>query len=186
MRANFLVGFALLIGGVAVVLISSALDLELESTALLGVAIGGALALVPDRSPMVRLGGFVAGFLAAWVGYFVRAALLPDTAGGRAVALAVVIVLCVVVATVTLNRLPLWATLLGGATLAGGYETAYVLAPSEVVATSTSAVTTILLTVAVGFFAASLVAPKHPSPAGSRRQNPADNDRFGSTMENAR
>lgn len=186
MRTTLLTGLALLIGGVAVVLIGS--GMELESTALLGVAIGAAVALVPDRAPAVRLGGFLAGFLAAWIGYFVRAALLPDTSGGRAVAVALVLVLCVGLAAVTLNRLPLWSTLLGAAALAGGYEATYAASPAEIVDTSVSAVTTLLITVAVGFLAAALVAPPAATsrPAGARRQDGADRTNLDSMMENAR
>lgn len=44
--------------------------------------------------------------------------------------------------------------------MAGGYESIYELAPSEVVETSMTAVTTILFTVAVGFFAAALAGPQ--------------------------
>ena len=63
--------------------------------ALLGAALGAVVALVPDRTPLVRLGGFAAGFVAAFIGYVLRAALLPDTSAGRAVAVVIVLLLCV-------------------------------------------------------------------------------------------
>ncbi|KRF16051.1 hypothetical protein [Nocardioides sp. Soil796] len=191
-RTNLLTGLALLVAGVLIVLLSSGLDLELESTALMGAALGAVMALVPDRTPLARMTSFLGGFLAAWVGYLVRAALMPDTATGRAVALALVIALCVALVLITLNRLPLWGTLVGAAAMAGGYEASYALAPSEVVDTSMTAVTTILITVAVGFLAASLVAPvtKSSGNGGLRRQtrpSPGDDEvELNSMMENAR
>ena len=79
MRKTLLIGLAVLVAGVLVLMLSSGLDLELESTALMGVAIGAVLALVPDRSAVMRIAGFLAGFAAAWIGYLVRAGYLPDT-----------------------------------------------------------------------------------------------------------
>ncbi len=131
MRRTLMAGGVLAVAAVLVVIVSSALDLELESVALLGGALGAVVALVPDRTPLVRLGGFAAGFVAAWVGYAVRAALLPDTAGGRAVAVGLVVLLCVGITAATMNRLPLWTTLLGTAALSGAYEFTYAAAPPE-------------------------------------------------------
>lgn len=178
MRTTLLTGLALMVAGVAAILIGSGLDLELESAALLGVAIGAVLALAPDRTPVVRIGSFAAGLVIAWVGYFIRAGLLPDTSAGRAVVVAIVLALCTAVAVATMNRAPLWAVLLGAASLAGAYEARYAAAPSEVVDTSVTAVTTILVTVALGFLAAALVAPQPPAAVGSapRRRNKDDED----------
>jgi len=159
MRKTVLAGVVLAVAAVVVVLLSSALDLQLESVALLGGALGAVIALVPDRGPAARLGGFAAGFVAAWIGYAVRAALLPDTAGGRAVAVGLVVLLCVGVTVVSRDRLPLWSTLLGTAALSGAYELTYAAAPPEFLSTSVSTATTLLLNVAVGFLAAALVAP---------------------------
>lgn len=159
MRRTLLAGVVLAVAAVLVVVVSSAFDLELESVALLGAALGAVVALVPDRTPLVRLGGFAAGFVAAWIGYVVRAALLPDSAGGRAVAVGLVVLLCVGITAASMNRLPLWTTLLGTAALAGAYEFTYAAAPPELASTSVSTATTLLLNVAVGFLAAALVAP---------------------------
>ncbi|NUR09593.1 MAG: hypothetical protein HOQ22_04220 [Nocardioidaceae bacterium] len=169
MRRTLFSGVILAIAGAVVVYVSSALDLELESAALLGGALGAVLALVPDRTPLARLGGFAGGFLAAWVGYALRAQFLPDSAGGRAVAVAVVVLLCVGITAASMNRLPLWSTLLGTAALAGAYEFTYAAAPPEMLSTSFSTATTLLLNVAVGFLAAALVAP---TARGERRERP--------------
>jgi len=159
MRKSLLAGVLLAVAAVVVVLVSAAFGLDLESVALLGAALGAVVALVPDRTPGVRLAGFAAGFLAAWLGYLLRAGALPDTAGGRAVAVGVVVLLCVGVTAASVGRIPLWSTLLGTAALSGAYEFAYAAAPPEVLSTSMSTATTLLLNVGVGFLAAALVAP---------------------------
>ncbi|HSE08950.1 MAG TPA: hypothetical protein VLB29_09800 [Nocardioidaceae bacterium] len=159
MRKTLLVGLGLTVAAVLVVFVSAGLDLDLEPVALLGVALGGVIALVPDRSPLVRLAGFAGGFSVAWVGYLLRAGLLPDSAGGRAVAVAFVVVAAVAIAALTLGRVPLWSTLLGAAAFAGAYEYTYAAAPPEVASTSLSAATSLLLTVAVGLLAAAAFAP---------------------------
>jgi hypothetical protein len=167
MRKNLLVGLVLTVAAVVVVFVSAAFDLELEPVALLGVALGAVIALVPDGSPLTRLAGFAGGLGAAWIGYVVRAAMLPDSTGGRAVAVALIIVLAVAVAAVAVGRIPLWSTLLGAGGLAGAYELTYVDAPPEVASTSVTTATMLLLTLAVGFLATALVAP-----AGEQRVSP--------------
>lgn len=159
MRKTLAAGVVLAAAAVLVVLVSSAFDLELESVALLGAALGAVVALVPDRSPLIRVAGFIAGFLIAWIGYAVRAAYMPDTAGGRAVVVGVVVLLCVAVTAASMNRVPLWSTLLGAAAVAGAYEFTYAAAPPELPSTSISTATTLLFNVAVGFLAAALFAP---------------------------
>jgi hypothetical protein len=175
MRKELLVGLSLSVAALVVVLISGALDLELESVALLGAAMGAVVGLVPDRTAAARLGGFVGGFVFAWIGYFVRAALLPDTTGGRAVAVALVLLLCLGLTLALAGRLPLWAVLLGAGTFAGAYEFTFNEAPPEVIDTSISTATTLLLTAAIGFLSVAWFGPEHER-AEERRlaERPAD------------
>jgi hypothetical protein len=187
MRKTLLVGLVLAVAAMVVVWVSAAFDLELESVVLLGVGVGAVIALVPDRTPLARLTGFVGGFVAAWVGYVLRAAVLPDSAGGRAVAVGLVIALAVVLAAAGLGRIPLWSTLLGAGALAGAYEYTYAAAPPEVASTSLSSATALLLTVAVGFLATALVAPDGeeivPSAAWApKRRDTAAVDRLDDLM----
>jgi hypothetical protein len=162
MRTTLLSGAVLTIGSILLIILSSSLGLDVETVALMGAGSGAVVALVPHRSPLLRLGGFLAGFALSWLGYLVRAGFLPDTATGHAVAVGVVVALCSAVAVVSRDRVPLWSTLLGAAVLAGSYETAYIEAPSQVLSTSLSTSTSVLLAVTFGFFAASLVAPQVP------------------------
>ena len=159
MRTTLLTGGVLLVAAVLVISLSNSLSLDVESVALMGAAIGAVLALVPDHSPLFRLCGFLIGFLGAWIGYIVRAGFLPDTTTGHAIGVAFVVIVATLGAALSRDRIPLWSTLLGAATLAGSYEQTYLLAPSQVLRTSTSSSTSVLLAVALGFFAAALVAP---------------------------
>lgn len=168
MPRTLLGGLLLVAAAFLLVLIGGALDLELDAVAVLGVAVGAVVALVPDASVGRRLAGFALGVVAAVLGYYFRAALTPDTSLGRATFAAVVVALCVVVALVAMGRLPLWSTLLGAAAFAGSFEATYTSAPPRVVDLSVGGLTTLALCVAVGFVAAGItgsVRPERPAPA---------------------
>lgn len=173
MRRTMLVGAVLTVAATLVVLLSDLLDLKLESAALLGVALGAVVALVPDRSPLMRLLGFLAGFLVAWLGYVLRAGVFPDSTGGRAVTVALVLGLCVAVVAAGLGRIPLWATFTGAAAMAGAYEYTFAAAPPEVMTTSLSTATSLLMTTAVGFVLVSLLAPRDTGATAPRRERAA-------------
>jgi hypothetical protein len=158
-----LVGAVLAVMAFLVVIVSNWLDLELDSVALVGIALGAVVALVPDRSPLMRLAGFASGIVLAWVGFLLRAAVLPDTYTGRALGLGLVILLCTVVAAATASRVPLWSTLVGAAALSGAYEYTFAAAMPEVATTSVTAVTALLLTSAVGFLLVALLSPAAPA-----------------------
>jgi hypothetical protein len=172
-RTTLLSGAVLTVASVLVIVLSSSLGLGVESVALMGAGSGAVVALVPGGSPLMRLTGFLVGFAASWVGYLARAGFLPDTSAGHAIAVAVVVALCSLVAAFSRNRLPLWSLLLGAAVLAGSYETTYIEAPSQVLRTSASSSTAVLLAVAFGFFAAALVAPGVVGPDDASPE-PAD------------
>jgi hypothetical protein len=184
MRKTIIAGLVLALASALVMWLSAVFDLELESVVLLGAAVGAVVALVPDRTPLVRFLGFAAGFVAAWLGFFARAAFLPDTAGGRAVAVGLVLLLCVVVVAVSAGRLPLWSTLLGTAAMVGGYEYTYAAAPPEVATTSVSAATSLLFCIAVGYLVAATVAPQAGAvaPRPRTRDENLENTRFDDLM----
>lgn len=154
MRAYLFTGGLLTLAAALLVGLGASLDLDLEGVALVGLAAGAVLALVPDRGPLQRCSGFAAGFVLTWLGYVARAALLPDTTAGRAVAFAGIVAAGTLV--VAVFRLPLWAMLLGAGTLAGSYEAAFTLSPPEVADTSLAAVTAVLVAVGAGFLGGAL------------------------------
>jgi hypothetical protein len=144
-------GLVLAVVATLAVTFGDALGLNLETSALVGAACGGALGLVSDRGPWARAGGFLLGLLVAWAGYGLRAAVLPDTSGGRAIATFVVLALCVALSAATLTRLRLWTFLLGVAAMAGAYETTFMISPPDFIKESTTAASTVLVMAALGF-----------------------------------
>ena len=123
------------------------------------------LALVPDRSPVMRLVGFVAGFVAAWIGYVVRAGFLPDSARRPCGGLVLVLLSASASPRSAPDRLPLWTTLLGTAALAGAYEYTYAAAPPEFISTSVTTATTLLFNVGRRL-------PRRPRSPRARRATP--------------
>lgn len=176
MRRTLLVGLGLIVVGVLAIFLDSWFGLDLEPVALFGIAVGAVLALVPDGTPFMRLTGFVGGVVVTWVAYFLRAGVLPDTAGGRAVALGLVIALAAGIAAVSFGRIPLWSTLLGAAALAGAYEFTFDDAPPEVATTSVIAATSLLFTTALGFLVAAVFAPAGEESPEPRESYPPRSD----------
>jgi len=161
MRASIVAGGLLAIAVVLVIVVSSDLGLQVESYAFAGVLVGGVVGLVADASPWGRLGAFAVGFVAAWVGYLLRAGVFPDSTAGLVVSTLVSLGLCLLVAVLARRVLPLWAVLLGAGFFAAAYERVFTAAVPEVATTSVDAATSLALVVVVGFVAAALALPRH-------------------------
>lgn len=157
MGARLASGLVLAVVAALVIGLSDVLGLDLQHVALLGAALGGVLGMVPHRPDWGKPAGFGIGFVLAWVGFALRAAVLPDAASGRAVAAFIVVALLAVMAAASRGRLPLWSGLIGAAAIVGAYEEMYTNAPSQFVAESPVAATTVLLAAAVGYLATSLL-----------------------------
>ena len=157
MVKSLVTGLCLAVLAAAVIALSEILSLDLEHVALLGAALGGVLGLVGHRPGWGKVAGFGVGFVAAWLGFALRAGLLPDAPAGRAVAAFLVVAIIAVVAAVTGGRLPLWSGLLGAAAIVGAYEEAYTAAPPQFLSDSPGAATTVLLAVALGFLVTNLL-----------------------------
>ena len=169
MRREILIGGCLALAAALAILASDWLDLELEAVALFGAVMGAVAAIVPSGSAAGRLVGFLAGFAIAWVGFLLRAAMLPDTPSGRAVAALLIVLVSTGVALVTARHIRLWSVLLGVAAFTGAYEFTYNAAPPEVLTTSLSTATSLLLSAGVGWLAVSWLAPEAPvTQAGER------------------
>jgi hypothetical protein len=162
MRKRLVVGLLLAVFAALIIWLGQLLGLDLDHVALAGAAIGGVLGLVPSPT-LGKLAGFGLGFVVAWLGFALRAAVLPDSAGGRAAAAFIVVAVIAVVCAVSAERLPLWSGLLGAAAIVAAYEETYTNAPSQFVSESPTAGTTMLFAVALGFLAASLL------PLGGRQ-----------------
>jgi hypothetical protein len=171
MRRSLVAGLVLAVFAALVIALGELLGLDLQHVALMGAALGGVLGLVPHPLPLGKLGGFAVGFVFAWIGFALRAAVLPDSASGRAVAAFLVVAAIAVACAVSAGRVPLWSGLLGAAAIVGAYEETYTNAPSQFLKESPTAGTTVLFAVALGFLAASLVGDglrsgSHESAAG--------------------
>lgn len=150
MNSRVIKGAVLALFGALTIGLGHLFGLDLDQVALLGVTLGAVIGLVPDRSLVERILGFAVGFVLAWVGYAVRAAVLPDTATARAVVVFAVIILAMLIVVVSGSRLPLWSTLIGMAAMVGAYEQTYAASPSLFASDSPTAATTVLLACAMG------------------------------------
>lgn len=157
MRRSLIAGLVLALLAAVITALGGVFGSDLEHVALLGAAIGGALGLVPHQYSWGRITGFLVGFAAAWIGFALRAAVLPDSSNGRAVAAFLVVALCALACAFSQGRLPLWSALLGTAAIVGAYEEIYTNAPSQFISESPEAGTTVLLATAFGYLATSVV-----------------------------
>lgn len=143
--------------------LSDVLGLDLQHVALLGAALGGVLGLVPHRPGWGKLAGFGIGFVVAWIAFALRAAVLPDAPSGRAVAAFIVVALLAVMGAASRGQLALWSGLIGAAAIVGAYEETYTNAPSQFVADSPAAATTVLLAAGLGYLATALLPAFRPA-----------------------
>lgn len=188
MVQKVLAGIVLALASAAVLLLGDGLGWDLDGVLFLGAGVGGALGLVPNGTPLGKLGGFLLGVLAAAVGYALRAAVLPDNTPARAVALLLVIALAVGLVLLTFGRAPLWSALLGVGALGGAYEVAFTDSPGSVLTTLPVAATSMLLMVSVGFAATVFFADSgdtdEPNAEGRHRSG-IDPDRAEPPEESA-
>jgi hypothetical protein len=105
--------------------------------------------------------------------------VLPDAASGRAVAAFLVILLCVVASAASRGRLPLWSSLVGVVAIVAAYEESYTNSPSDFLADSPAAATTVLLAAAMGYLAIAILGEslsattEHHSTERSSIERPA-------------
>lgn len=122
MKRTFLIGLAAAaIGGIGIWL-GGILGMEFSNT-IMGVGGGVILAMVNDRSPLARLGGFLMGYL---LGVFFTAMILGLIPGGRtvigmAIAFLIMLVPITLIAGLSSNRIPEWTMLLGALVFVAGF-----------------------------------------------------------------
>ena len=170
MHSSFLVGLLLAVLAGVLAAVSGPLSLETTWPLLLGAGV----MLVPAGRPGWRLANLIVGFAAAWVGFALRAAVLPDVPLGRGLAVAAPILIVTAVAAATRNKLPLWAGLLGIAGYTGAYEAKFIAAPTDFIAQSFATMASVLLAVALGAVLAAVVG--QPWRADPGEQPPDDDD----------
>jgi len=152
-----LAGIAIALAAVALFVSTSAF--ALGAGLLVGIAAGAAVALVPGETGPRKIAGLVTGILVTAGAYVLRAGLLPDAMIGTIIGIVALVAIITVVALVTRNRAPLWASFAGVAAMAGAYETLHIQDFAGLMANLPVATATVLLASAVGFTAASFFAP---------------------------
>src|SRR6478736_6191140 len=81
MLKTLLGGVILAVFGALTVALGGLFGLDLDHVALLGGALGAVVGLVPDRTPLMRVIGFLSGMVIGWAVFGLRAGYLPDTSG---------------------------------------------------------------------------------------------------------
>lgn len=154
--AKMLIGSLLLAAfAAAAILLGSWANLD-RGSLVLTAGCGAILGLIPTGSPAARIGAFVMGIVIAWVGYGVRAALLPDNPVAEALVAFAAIALVGVVGAATRGRVPVIAALLGLVAMTGGYDADFVTAPYNFISDSIASVGAVLAGAAVGMLAVML------------------------------
>ena len=156
MRKVLMTGALIGLAAAAAILLSGVLGQSLQHLGVLAVVLGAVIALAAGRTWWGAPAGLGIGMLVAWVGYGLRALLLPDATAGRAVAALLVILVTTVVVALAGGRIPLWSGLLGVAAMIAGYEQSYKEAPSAFLSESPAAFTTMLVGLGLGYLAATL------------------------------
>lgn len=162
MARTFISGVALAVAAALAIAMDSALGLGLGSV-LFGVAVGGALGLSVDGSAAGRAGAYAVGVVVAVAAYLVRVLLLPDSSAGLIVFAVLAVLVTTAVCALTGGRLPLSGGLLGLATIAGGYEAAFVAAPQNVQAEIVAFGARAVVPVGLAFLAVCLIPSARPS-----------------------
>jgi hypothetical protein len=169
LRTNLLSGLALAVVAALVVILGDGLGLELGGTALIGVGVGAVLALAPRDGDLGTLGAFAGGFVVAWLGYALRAAVLPDTSLARGIVAFLVVLVIVGACALSDGLCPPWSGLLGVVALAAVYEETYTAAPSQFLSESPTAATSVLVAAAAGYVVALLVGRRERPPTRPTR-----------------
>jgi hypothetical protein len=142
---------AVVVGLVA--LLGGALALEYVWPLVLAAAV----AFVPGTALGGRLAAFVVGVAAGWVAFALRAGVLPDVPLGRAIFVALPVLIVAAAAAATRDRVPLWAGLVGLGTFAAMYHPVFVASPTDFMTQSVTTLTSVLLAAGIGGAAAMLL-----------------------------
>jgi hypothetical protein len=148
----FISGLALFVAAAVAIALDALLGLGL-GFAILGIAIGGILGLVSDGSPIGRMLAYIIGVVIVIAAYLGRVLVGNSSELGLLVGSAVIIFAITLMAGLSNNWLPLWAGLLGAVTVIGAYETAFEIAPQNILSELLPQVSTALVPVALAFLA---------------------------------
>lgn len=166
-------GLAVTAGAAALIVATASYGLG--AGLLVGLAAGAAVGLVPAETGLRKIAGLLTGILVGIAGYALRAGILPDSVAGTLVGVTAVLLVLTLISLASRGRVPLWASLIGLAAIAGSYETLHIIDFAGLFANLPMAAAGTLLAAAVGFTAASLFAPSVPAQ-GSVEPVPAHDE----------
>ncbi|MCH9815380.1 MAG: hypothetical protein K0U64_02865 [Actinomycetia bacterium] len=187
MRRTFLVGLAAaIIGGIGIWL-GTQFDMNFTNT-IMGVGGGVILAVVPERSPLMRLVGFLIGYV---LGAFFTAMVLGLIPGGTttvglAVAFLIIFVPIAIISGLTTNRIPAWTMLLGALVFTAGFTSGALAEPWTAAEKFPGAFFSILAMSGIGFLTvivAELVPEKKRPKAAEAASDTPDPDADQPTTE---
>jgi len=181
MKRTVLGGLALAIAAALAVYLGDALSLGLPNP-LLGVAVGGVLALAPGGHKLGRLAGFLIGVLLALVGYAVNAGFLPIGSNGVAITAVLTLGLATAAAALSFGRMPLWSVLLGVAGFAGAYDFIYEDNPPEFLTTSVETLGRFLVVFGIGYLTAAVIDLFFPEESEKAEPAPQTQETVGSEI----
>lgn len=117
------------------------------------VLLVAAVALARPLRPGLVI-AFLIGSVSWWLGMALRAGFLPDATSSLVIAAVVAVAIPTIVATLTRERLPLWAGLAGIALFAAFYEPTFAAEPTKFLAQSLIALAGIVVATGLGTFTA--------------------------------
>lgn len=167
MKRTVFGGLALAVVAALAVYLGDALSLGLPNP-LLGVAVGGVLALAPGGHKLGRLAGFLVGVVLALVGFGINAQFMPSNSTGVAITAALTLGLATAAAALSFGRMPLWSVLLGVGGFVGAYDFIYNDNVPEFLTTSVETLGRFLVVFGIGYLAAAvidLLFPEEPETA---------------------
>lgn len=181
MKRTVFGGLALAIAAALAVYLGDALNLGLPNP-LLGVAVGGVLALAPGGHKLGRLAGFLVGVLLALVGYGINAQFMPSNSTGVAITAALTLGLATAAAALSFGRMPLWSVLLGVAGFVGAYDYIYNEDVPEFLTTSVETLGRFLVVFGLGYLTAAVIDLVFPEEPGKAQPAPQELETVGSEI----
>lgn len=155
MRRVFMFGVACAAMAFIVMAFAQSLALPIQNV-LSGLAMGAALGLIRTHSPLARISAFLVGLVVGIVFFLLRAALLPGTWLGNAIAVVVVILVMTLISGLTSDRLPLWAMFMAAALFAASYGVNFEATEWLILQQLPATAAGLLFSVAAGFVVALL------------------------------
>jgi hypothetical protein len=181
MKRTVFGGLALAVVAGLAVYLGDALNLGLPNP-LLGVAVGGVLALAPGGHKLGRLAGFLVGVLLALVGYGINAQFMPSNSTGVAITAVLTLALATAAAGLSFGRMPLWSVLLGAGSFAGAYDFIYNEDVPEFLTTSVETLGRFLVVFGIGYLTAAVIDLIFPEESETAEPAPQERQTVGSEI----